>query len=203
MRKLFSRRGSRRGLGQATVEFALVAILFFLLMLGIVDFGRAIWEYNTLSNATREGARFASVLRLQPNGTVAAAQCSDVATAMNSLGIGLGWTTSDLSFPNGRISVVYGSYDDANPPTAPTLNTGGTGGVCTRNAPFDATPFTRTPDFVVVGGQTVQNTPANNPYYVAVSATAQFQAITPLISNIIGNGGVITLRSSSIMVTSF
>ncbi len=202
MRKLWSGRGARRSLGQATVELGLVAFVFFLLMCGVVDFGRAIWQYNTLSNATREGARYASVLRLQPNGTVIAAQCSDVAAQMNSLGIGLYWTSSDLQFGtgNGRISVEYGSYSNGSPPTAPTLDANGIGGTCTRNAPFNAAPFAR-PAFCP-DGVTLSDAVAC-PYYVAVSATAQFQALTPFIGPIIGGGGTITLRSSSIMVTSF
>ncbi len=47
--------------GQAMVEFALVAPLFFLLLFGIIEAGRFIFYYETLSNATREGARYAIV----------------------------------------------------------------------------------------------------------------------------------------------
>jgi hypothetical protein len=43
------------------VEFALVAPIFFLLLFSIVEAGRFIFYYETLSNATREGARFAIV----------------------------------------------------------------------------------------------------------------------------------------------
>ena len=45
----------------ALVEFALVAPIFFLLMLGIIEAGRFILYYQTLANATREGARYAIV----------------------------------------------------------------------------------------------------------------------------------------------
>ena len=48
------RRGQR---GQNIVEFALVGLVFFLIVMGIFDFGRAILYYNMLSNAAREGAR--------------------------------------------------------------------------------------------------------------------------------------------------
>ena len=53
----------RRGLaaGQALVEFALVAPIFFLLLFAIIEGGRFILYYQTLSNATREGARYAIV----------------------------------------------------------------------------------------------------------------------------------------------
>jgi hypothetical protein len=47
--------------GQALTEFALVAPLFFLFLFGIIEAGRFIFYYETLSNATREGARYAIV----------------------------------------------------------------------------------------------------------------------------------------------
>jgi Flp pilus assembly protein TadG len=50
----------RRG-GQALVEFALVAPIFFLLLFGIIEGGRFLLYYETLNNATREGARYAIV----------------------------------------------------------------------------------------------------------------------------------------------
>jgi hypothetical protein len=51
---------SRRG-GQALVEFALVSLVFFPLLLGIIEAGRFILYYETLNSATREGARYAIV----------------------------------------------------------------------------------------------------------------------------------------------
>lgn len=50
-----------RSRGQSLVEFALVAPLFFLLLLAVIEGGRFIAYYETLSNATREGARYAIV----------------------------------------------------------------------------------------------------------------------------------------------
>ena len=59
MRRL---RVARRGEGgQALVEFALVSIIFFMLIFGMIDVGRAVWHYNTLAQATREGTRYAIV----------------------------------------------------------------------------------------------------------------------------------------------
>ena len=54
-------RTRRRPAGQAMVEFALVAPMFFLLLFGIVEAGRFIFYYENLSHAAREGARFAIV----------------------------------------------------------------------------------------------------------------------------------------------
>jgi hypothetical protein len=56
------RTGSRpQSRGQALVEFAFVAPLFFLLLFGIIEAGRFIFYYEVLNNATREGARYAIV----------------------------------------------------------------------------------------------------------------------------------------------
>ena len=53
------RRKSERGAVQ--VEFALVAVTFFLVMFGIVEMERMLLVYNTLANATKAGARYAMV----------------------------------------------------------------------------------------------------------------------------------------------
>jgi hypothetical protein len=47
--------------GQALVEFALVAPVFFLLLFAVIEGGRFILYYETLANATREGARYGIV----------------------------------------------------------------------------------------------------------------------------------------------
>lgn len=55
-------RVARRGEGgQALTEFALVSLTFFVLLFGMIDVGRAVWQYNTLAQATREGTRYAIV----------------------------------------------------------------------------------------------------------------------------------------------
>jgi hypothetical protein len=54
-------RSKRCGRGQALVEFALVAPLFFLLLFAIIDFGRYVYYVQVLNNAAREGARYAIV----------------------------------------------------------------------------------------------------------------------------------------------
>ena len=43
------------------VEFALVAPIFFLLIFAVIEGGRFILYYQTLNNATRDGARYAIV----------------------------------------------------------------------------------------------------------------------------------------------
>lgn len=55
------RRGDSRSRGQGLVEFALVLPVFMVILIGMVDLGRAIWANNSAANAAREAARFASV----------------------------------------------------------------------------------------------------------------------------------------------
>lgn len=42
-------------------EFAFVLPIFILVMVGLFDLGRAVFAYNTITNAAREGARLAIV----------------------------------------------------------------------------------------------------------------------------------------------
>ncbi|TAN31871.1 hypothetical protein EPN29_11750 [bacterium] len=44
---------------QALIEFALISPVLLLLLFGIVDIGRAVFYYDTLNHAVREGARTA------------------------------------------------------------------------------------------------------------------------------------------------
>jgi TadE-like protein len=47
--------------GQSLVEVALVLPILLLILLGVFDFGRAVFAFNTVSNAAREAARVAIV----------------------------------------------------------------------------------------------------------------------------------------------
>jgi len=46
--------------GSSLVELALVLFVLVLLVMGVVDFGRAFHDYIVITNASREGARYAS-----------------------------------------------------------------------------------------------------------------------------------------------
>jgi Flp pilus assembly protein TadG len=53
---------ARDNRGQELVEYALTLPILLLLILGIVEFGMAIFAYNTIANAAREGARVGAVV---------------------------------------------------------------------------------------------------------------------------------------------
>ncbi len=68
-------RGFRRQTrAAAMVEFAIVAPLLFILIFGIIDFGRAFFLLNNLTNAARDGARLGATL------TYAASSDAQIAT---------------------------------------------------------------------------------------------------------------------------
>lgn len=57
--KTFEQRKNERGTTMA--EFAVVALLFFTILFGIIEFGRLLYTHNALTDATRKGARYASL----------------------------------------------------------------------------------------------------------------------------------------------
>lgn len=77
--------------GQSLVEFALVLPILLLMFMGILDFGRAVFAYNSLSNAAREGARVAIVDQTVEGGVPKGA------TEAANQAIGLGLDPSDPS----------------------------------------------------------------------------------------------------------
>jgi Flp pilus assembly protein TadG len=83
-------RRSRRG--QALVEFALIAPIFFLVLFTIVEAGRFIFYYEVLNNATREGARYAIVHgenSFDPTGPPHDPAAADVKTRVRQSAIGM------------------------------------------------------------------------------------------------------------------
>lgn len=51
----------RQQSGITTVEFAIIGMLFFIVLFAVLEFGRLLFTWNTLTEATRRGARVAAV----------------------------------------------------------------------------------------------------------------------------------------------
>jgi Flp pilus assembly protein TadG len=47
--------------GTSLVEFAIAVTVFLTAMFGVVEFGRALWTHNALTDAARRGARYATL----------------------------------------------------------------------------------------------------------------------------------------------
>jgi hypothetical protein len=61
LRRFFSDQNSDAQRGQSLVEFALLMPLMLLIITGLFDVARAVWQENTLAYAAREGTRYAIV----------------------------------------------------------------------------------------------------------------------------------------------
>lgn len=57
-------RTAHRNGGQSLVEFALVLPIIVLLIMAFMEVGRAVFAFNTIANAARQGARVAAVNQL-------------------------------------------------------------------------------------------------------------------------------------------
>ena len=58
IRGLDLRNGER---GATVVEFAIASGVFFMLIFGIIEFGRLLYTHNALTDAARRGARYAAI----------------------------------------------------------------------------------------------------------------------------------------------
>ncbi|TWU28337.1 TadE/TadG family type IV pilus assembly protein [Bythopirellula polymerisocia] len=72
-RKDVRRRLGRKRRGTATVEFALIAPLFFMLVLGCIELSRGLMVQQVLTNASRVGVRNAVMLSGTQSSAVSAA----------------------------------------------------------------------------------------------------------------------------------
>jgi TadE-like protein len=117
------RRGSRtrigrRPLGQALVEFAFVAPIFFFMLFAIIDFGRYVYYVQILNNAAREGARYAIVHgneSFQPAGP--AANDPNVDAVVRNYAIGV--------IGDDAVLEVFSDWGDPDHPANPPSNTRG------------------------------------------------------------------------------
>lgn len=92
-------REAKRGRdkGSALIEFGLATFTIMLVLLLIVDVGRALYAYNWLSNAARQATRFAMVRGTTCDPLLATycasvpygAQASDVTNYVDSLAVGI------------------------------------------------------------------------------------------------------------------
>lgn len=113
--------GGRRVRGQSTVEFALVLLPLFTILLGIVQFGFIFNSYVTITNAAREGARTGTIYiydaslsksqnDLLRNNTIKTSLLGSMnllaKTSPNFATSGT-WTQSGLTFTNGDLVVTY------------------------------------------------------------------------------------------------
>ena len=98
MSKLF-KKGER---GATLVEFSIAATVFLTAMFGVIEFGRALWVHNALTDAARRGARYAVL-----NSSANAAQVKNVVVYGDPAG---GTKPVVPNLTTGNVSVNYSSF---------------------------------------------------------------------------------------------
>lgn len=81
MLRIKSKRNTERG--ATLVEFAIGATVFVTALFAVLEFGRALWVHNALTDAARRGARYAVV-----NSNADSASVKNVVVYGNSAGTG-------------------------------------------------------------------------------------------------------------------
>jgi Flp pilus assembly protein TadG len=93
--------------GQTAVEFALVAPILIVLLLGIIQLGVAFHDYVTLTDAARAGARKAIVARFS-GGSLSDAQQAvrDSAAGLDQTKLGVSVTDPSWNTPGSVVTVT-------------------------------------------------------------------------------------------------
>ena len=107
-----ARRFARDDGAQSLVEFALLLPVFLLVVTGIFDVGRAVWQENSLAYAAREGTRYAIVHGSA--GSPAVGPCTNCLNpATNNLGnIVSAVTTNAVGVYNIDVTIDYPDGDN-------------------------------------------------------------------------------------------
>ena len=93
-------RRVRRDEGQALVEFALVLPVLLMLILGLFDVARAVWQENTLAYAAREGTRFAIVHGSASESPVTQTDHAAAVDVVRAAAVGVGDITVTVTYPD-------------------------------------------------------------------------------------------------------
>lgn len=90
--------------GATMVEFSLGFIIFLIVLLGIMEFGRAVWTYTTVAHAAKQATRYAII-----RGTAIPASDADIRNVAERNAIGL--SSSELGvFPTWSPDRERGSF---------------------------------------------------------------------------------------------
>lgn len=87
------------------VEFALTALVFFMIVFGVIDLGRVVFEYNLISNSAREGARMA-VMQNRTDAEVIAQAANTSAGMVSSDDVSISGSRVCTSIPCPSVTVT-------------------------------------------------------------------------------------------------
>ncbi len=86
--------------GQDLVEYALLLPFMLMLIMGIFDLGRVTFLYSTITNISREGARYGVVHQCETAEVIAAAKDKSIGIDPGDLIFNVIWNPADCSYPD-------------------------------------------------------------------------------------------------------
>ena len=175
------RRGQE---SQALIEFALISPLLLLLIFGVIDIGRAVFYYDTLNHAAREGARAA----IRASSTMP----TDTSVLNTVLGQVVGVSVTEPC-PQGPISAAVPPANsawlyvtEANPP-----------GTVETNPPMNAPGG----EYPAAAGACSAVNPAGGNVPLQVTLRMNLVLITPVIAQL--SSGRIVLTATAVYRTEY
>ncbi len=117
-----ARRAAHRDEGQSLVEFALILPVLLLLVLGLFDVARAVWQENTLAFAAREATRYAIVHGSASSSPIAScSNCSNstLLSVVQQNAIGVPNISITVNYPDGNNDRSSRVSVDATAPFVP------------------------------------------------------------------------------------
>ncbi|MDQ6884547.1 MAG: pilus assembly protein [Candidatus Dormibacteraeota bacterium] len=170
------RRGGNRA--QSLVEMALITPLLFFILLGIVDIGRAYYQYTVMTDAVREGARFVSAQWTNSAGGGAATNSNAASAPFNTVQGRIQYVgySAGMTFTNDAAHMAVTYYD-------------GTSAALTQCAHWNAVANT------IVQDNSYPITQPRTGDIVKVHLSYTFTPIVPLISQVMG--AALTLTADS------
>lgn len=75
MNVFFRNRRTSSSRAQAMIEFAIVAPILFLMLFGIIEVGRMVFMYASVTNASREAVRYGSAVGYDDTGVIKYKNC--------------------------------------------------------------------------------------------------------------------------------
>jgi hypothetical protein len=181
-RLITDRRLRKAKRGQSLVEFALVSVVLFFLILGIIDVARLLFTYSVITNAAQEGSRYGIV---RPRQIVPNAKVTYVAGNPTYLGTPI---PAQIIVANGPCDIVDKTVDKIYGVPQSDVQVS----VWFDNG--DATPMPLT-------GLDDLDAAANFGNRIDVQATYTFRFLTPFMSVFAPNGITVRMLSARTLRT--
>lgn len=112
--------------GATVAEFAVIAGVFFMLIIGIIEFGRLFYTHNALTDAARRGARYAVLhekdapcvknvvvygeTHINPNTCAPAGGATPLINGLAATNVNVVYDPSDYDLNNGTATVSITGY---------------------------------------------------------------------------------------------